>query len=73
MKTTQAQDTVPGSAGSPGPFLNEYGVPHVYARDVYSGAGNCVCGASIGHDRHTEVAPGIPIPARFRHKSQVGS
>jgi hypothetical protein len=70
MDTTQAQDIVPGTAGSPGPFPYEYGFPHVYARDVHSGAGNCVCGASIGHDRHTEVAPGIPVPARLRHKSQ---
>jgi Putative phage serine protease XkdF len=54
---------VPGANGSLGPFGElEYCEPHVYARDITSGAGNCVCGASLGDDLHTEAAPGVPVP-----------
>lgn len=54
---------VPGCEGSIGPFGDqEYCQPHVYARDVTSGAGNCVCGAALGDDLHTEAAPGVPVP-----------
>lgn len=57
---------IPGRKGSQGPFPARYGDLHVYARDVYSGAGNCVCGRSLGDRVHTEAAPGIPIPERMR-------
>jgi hypothetical protein len=53
---------VPGYEGSQGPFKGEYGKPHVYARDVHSGGGNCVCGMDLGYSIHTEAAPGIPVP-----------
>ena len=54
---------VPGANGSLGPFGElEYCEPHVYARDITSGAGNCVCGCSLGDDLHTEAAPGVPVP-----------
>lgn len=51
-----------GFEGSIGPFPSEYAEPHVYARSVNSGAGNCVCGAALGDEVHTEAAPGIPVP-----------
>lgn len=35
---------IPGWEGSVGPFPHQYGSLHVYARDIHSGAGNCVCG-----------------------------
>lgn len=57
---------IPGQHGSVGPFPAEYRGPHAYARDVHSGAGNCVCGRHLSHYRHTEAAPGIPIPDGMR-------
>lgn len=63
----QPVPNVPGYEGSQGPFRGQYGAPHVYARDVHSGAGNCVCGWDLGEDRHTEAAPGIAVPDRHRH------
>lgn len=60
-------DEVPGTCGSLGPLTEaEMCAPHVYARDVNSGAGNCVCGAALPDDLHTEAAPGIPVPAGWR-------
>jgi hypothetical protein len=52
----------PGYEGSVGPFPGQYGKPHVYARDVHSGAGNCVCGHDPHHRLHPELAPGVPNP-----------
>ena len=52
----------PGFEGSVGPGRGAYGKPHVYARDVHSGAGNCVCGRSSRHQIHPEIAPGFPNP-----------
>jgi len=40
--------------------------PHVYARDIHSGAGNCVCGRALGDTKHVQAAPGIPVPDRMR-------
>lgn len=58
---------VPGTNGSLGPFGDvEYAQPHVYARSVNSGAGNCVCGAALGDGIHTEAAPGVPVPDAAR-------
>lgn len=58
---------VPGANGSLGPLgPTEYARPHVYARDVTSGAGNCVCGAALGDELHTEAAPGIEVPDSMR-------
>lgn len=48
---------IPGWEGSPGPFPSQYGRPHVYARDVQSGSGNCVCG------RAPEVRMHVPVPS----------
>jgi hypothetical protein len=60
-------DGIPGSEGSIGPFgQTEYCQPHVYARDITSGAGNCVCGADLGDELHTEAAPGVPMPESAR-------
>jgi hypothetical protein len=53
---------IPGWEGSIGPFKSQYGKPHVYARSVHSGAGNCVCGATLGDSVHVMAAPGVPIP-----------
>jgi hypothetical protein len=59
-------DGIPGCEGSIGPFPNEYAEPHVYARSVQSGTGNCVCGCALGEDIHTEAAPGVPVPDSAR-------
>lgn len=59
---TRPDVEIPGTEGSIGPFPGQYGRPHVYARDVHSGAGNCVCGWDLGASRHTEAAPGVPVP-----------
>ncbi len=53
---------MPGWEGSVGPFPSQYGQPHVYARDVGSGAGNCVCGRDPRHQLHPQIAPGVPNP-----------
>ena len=58
--------SVPGTEGSLGPGLGQYGRPHVYARDAQSGAGNCVCGRDLPHSVHTEAAPGVPVPEGMR-------
>lgn len=58
---------VPGWEGAVGPFRSEYGSPHVYARDIHSGAGNCVCGSDLGAWKHIQAAPGVPVPASQRH------
>lgn len=65
MPTAPVPD-VPGWEGSIGPGPAQYGKPHVYARDVHSGAGNCVCGRALGSRLHTEAAPGVPVPERLR-------
>lgn len=48
---------IPGWEGSQGPFPAQYGQPHVYARSVHSGAGNCVCGT------HPEYRLRVPTPS----------
>jgi hypothetical protein len=58
--------TIPGWEGSIGPFPGQYGRPHVYARDVHSGAGNCVCGWWLGAELHVQAAPGVPVPEEMR-------
>lgn len=65
-ETALGRPAVPGWEGTVGPFKSQYGQPHVYARDVQSGAGNCVCGAALGHRRHVQAAPGVPIPDEMR-------
>lgn len=60
---------MPGWEGSVGPFRTDYGKPHVYARDVHSGAGNCVCGSHLGHAVHVQAAPGVPVPDSMRDPS----
>lgn len=57
---------VPGDEGSIGPSPAQYGKPHVYARDVQSGAGNCVCGRHLGSSVHTQAAPGLDVPDQER-------
>ncbi len=57
---------IPGWEGSIGPSQAQYGQPHVYARDICSGAGNCVCGRGLGASVHVQAAPGVPIPDRMR-------
>lgn len=60
-------DGVPGFEGSLGPLTDaERCAPHVYARDINSGAGNCVCGGALGDELHTEAAPGVPVPDSAR-------
>jgi hypothetical protein len=56
--------TIPGWEGSIGPSPAQYGDLHVYARDVTSGAGNCVCGRDPGHRLHVQVgtAPEVQCP-----------
>jgi hypothetical protein len=57
---------IPGWEGTIGPFPHEYDSPHVYARSVNSGAGNCVCGRDVGDRLHVQAAPGVDIPERMR-------
>lgn len=59
--TYTASGTPPGWEGAQGPFPDEYGLPHVYARDVHSGAGNCVCGAGLHDGLHLQAAPGVEL------------
>lgn len=59
---TATPATIPGWEGSIGPFPSQYNDPHVYARDIHSGAGNCVCGRGLGDSKHVQAAPGVPIP-----------
>lgn len=63
---TEQRNQVPGWEGSQGPFQSQYGQPHVYARDIHSGAGNCVCGWDLGHRLHVQAAPGVEVPERMR-------
>ncbi len=66
-------ENVPGYEGTVGPFKGrQYFEPHVYARDVHSGAGNCVCGADLGSRRHTQAAPGVPVPTSRRSPDMGG-
>jgi hypothetical protein len=69
--TNPPAEEAPGYEGSVGPGPGQYNRPHVYARDVTSGAGNCVCGWPLPDDRHTEAAPGVPIPNRFRNPRTI--
>lgn len=62
----QPRIDIPGYEGSIGPFRSQYHLPHVYARDIHSGAGNCVCGLDLANDRHVQAAPGVPIPSEMR-------
>jgi len=62
----------PGWEGSVGPFSGGYAEPHVYARDVYSGAGNCVCGSDVTDWVHLQAAPGIDVPERMRAQALAG-
>ncbi|MFC6081015.1 hypothetical protein [Sphaerisporangium aureirubrum] len=57
---------IPGWEGAAGPFPSQYRRPHVYARDIHSGAGNCVCHRPLGDARHVQAAPGVPIPDDMR-------
>lgn len=59
--------SIPGWEGAVGPFTVDYDKSHVYARDVFSGAGNCVCGAGLGAWKHIQAAPGVPIPDSMRY------
>lgn len=61
-----AVENVPGYEGSVGPFGTQRAQPHVYARGIHSGAGSCICGQLLGADRHTEAAPGVPVPKAMR-------
>jgi 8-oxo-dGTP pyrophosphatase MutT (NUDIX family) len=56
----------PGWEGAQGPFEDEYSEPHVYARDIHSGAGNCVCGGGLGDSVHIQAAPGVDVPEHQR-------
>lgn len=58
--------TVPGQEGAIGPFPGQYAQPHVYARNIHSGMGNCVCGRDVGHHLHVQAAPGVEVPERLR-------
>ena len=63
---TELRNEIPGWEGSQGPFPSQFRSPHVYARDIHSGAGNCVCGRGLGASQHVAAAPGVPIPDHFR-------
>ena len=67
MTTEKPHVQVPGREGSIGPSPSQYGQPHVYARDITSGAGNCICSRDLGSPVHVQAAPGVPVPDRMRH------
>jgi hypothetical protein len=46
---------IPGWEGSVGPFPGQYSLIHRYARDVHSGAGNCVCGRHEDSSIHVRM------------------
>ena len=60
----ELRNEIPGWEGSIGPSPSQYHLPHVYARDTQSGAGNCVCGRDLRSSVHVQAAPGVPIPER---------
>lgn len=60
LMSNRAPTPIPGWEGSVGPGPGQYGRPHVYARDVTSGSGNCVCGRDDTHRLH------VPVPASPR-------
>ena len=49
---TENKEMFPGKEGAIGPFPAQYAEPHAFARDVNSGAGNCVCGAAVDDEIH---------------------
>lgn len=59
-------EIVPGWEGAVGPFPSQYPRPHVYARDIRSGAGNCVSGSGLPDAVHVQAAPGVPVPEGMR-------
>ena len=62
-ESTVDPNEIPGWEGSVGPGPSQYNKPHVYARSVHSGAGNCVCGSPPRDKRlHVQLAPGVPNP-----------
>ena len=63
----ELRNEIPGWEGSIGPGPGQYGKPHVYARDIHSGAGNCVCGRGLGDRKHVQAAPGVPVPDGDRY------
>lgn len=63
---TGQRKIIPGWEGAVGPFPSEYNEPHVYARDIHSGAGNCACGSGLGDWIHVQAAPGVPVPDSLR-------
>jgi hypothetical protein len=65
------RDEIPGWEGTIGPSPAQYGLPHVYARDTTSGAGNCVCGLWLSHERHVQAAPGVDVPKHMRRAAAV--
>lgn len=57
-------DSAPSSLG---PLTDaERTAPHVYARDITSAAGNCVCKAALGDEIHPFAAPGVEVPESAR-------
>lgn len=65
---TAARTITPlGWEGTQGPFPSEYGLPHIYARDIHSGAGNCVCGDGLYGNLHIAPAPGV----EFAHTADL--
>ena len=63
----ELRNEIPGWEGSQGPSPAQYGKPHVYARSIHSGAGNCVCGRDLGASLHVQAAPGVDIPDGMRY------
>jgi hypothetical protein len=58
---------VDDAASSLGPLtIAERNAPHVYARDITSASGDCVCKAELGDSLHLEAAPGVPVPESAR-------
>ena len=50
-------DPIPGVDGAPGPFVHQYALPHVYAREIASTVGKCVCNAPADDPVHVRSQP----------------
>jgi hypothetical protein len=43
--------------GNIGPSPAQYGLPHLYARDITSATGNCICSRALNDRLHTALLP----------------
>lgn len=64
--TVKPAAAIPGWEGTTGPTPSQYHQDHVYARDVYSTTGACLCGRPLSSVLHPAVTPAWPSEARVK-------